>query len=143
MSRALKWVGDPQFAPTRGYQGDAGYDLYVSERTVIPYNGIAEVPHGISVQLPPGVWGMLVGRSSTARRRRLLVVQGIIDNGYRGELYCVVQNLSSKGVEVIERGERIAQLLLFDLVSDWVNPERAAELEPSDRGEKAFGSTGA
>lgn len=142
MTRSLKWVGDDVFAPTRSYEGDAGFDLYVSERTVIPYRSMADVPCGIQIQLPPGTWGMLVGRSSTVRRKRLLVVQGIIDNGYRGEIFAATQNLG-QDVAIVERGERIAQLLLFDLVSAWTTPERVAELDESERGERAFGSTGA
>lgn len=141
MTRPLKWVGEPEFEPTRSYEGDAGFDLYVSERTVIPYSGMSDVPCGISIQLPPGTWGMLVGRSSTVRTKRLLVVQGIIDNGYRGEIFAATQNLGLD-VAVVERGERIAQLLLFELVSAWASPERVAELDESERGERAFGSTG-
>ncbi len=141
MSRVLKWTGLPAFAPTRAYEGDAGFDLYVSERTLIPYRDMADVPCGISIQLPPGTWGMIVGRSSTVRKKQLLVVQGIIDNGYRGELFCATQNLA-RGTQIVERGERIAQLLLFDLVSAWTHPEQVAELDESERGEKAFGSTG-
>lgn len=141
MTRVLKWVGNAAWTPTKGYDGDAGFDLYVSERTVIPYAGISDIPCGISIQLPPGVWGMLVGRSSTVRRKRLLVVQGIIDNGYRGEIFAATQNLGND-VAVVERGERIAQLLLFDLVSSWVSLERVAELDESERGDRAFGSTG-
>lgn len=141
MSRHLKWVGPPDYAPTRAYEGDAGFDLYVSERTVIPYRGMADVPCGISVQLPPGTWGMIVGRSSTVRRKKLLVVQGIIDNGYRGELFCATQNLAQER-QIVDQGERIAQLLLFDLVSSWVSLDRVADLDESERGERAFGSTG-
>lgn len=137
----MKWTGDPECKPTRGYVGDAGFDLYVSEDTVLPYREVIDVPCGISVELPEGTWGMLTGRSSTIRQRGLLVAQGIIDNGYRGELFVAVHNISRMGT-LIKRGERIAQLLLFDLVSARVSLERVAELTDSDRGVAAFGSTG-
>jgi dUTP pyrophosphatase len=137
---SLKWTGDPECEPQHAYADDAGYDLYVSEDTVIPYRGFADVPLGISVELPKGVWGMITGRSSTVRRRRLLVVQGIIDNGYRGPLFAACQNLGRQEIR-IERGERIAQFLLFPMVTPPIL--HVEELSESDRGTNAFGSSGA
>lgn len=137
----LKWMGDPECEPERGYDGDAGFDLYVSEDTTVPFGKFVDVPLGISVELPPGTWAMLTGRSSTIRRRGLLVTQGIIDNGYRGPLYAGVQNLNDTTVR-LERGERIAQLILFPLIVPMLEGP-LPHLSPSDRGHNGFGSSGA
>lgn len=136
----LKWTGDPECEPVRGYAGDAGYDLTIEKDCRIHVGAFYDVPLGISVEMPPGVWGMLTGRSSTIRRRRLLVTQGIIDNGYRGPLYAGVQNLGDAVVD-LERGERIAQLILFPLILP--EPLQVNRLSYSDRGEAGFGSSGA
>lgn len=137
----LLWRGDPEFEPMRGYVGDAGFDLIVSEDVRVPYREFVDVPCGVAVQIPDGYWGMITGRSSTLRRRGLLVTQGIIDNGYRGELFAGVRNLS-KTSQVVKRGERIAQLILVPLVNPTVEILRSDILDDSDRGTAGFGSTG-
>lgn len=135
----MLFTGDIDCWPSKAYPGDAGYDLYVAERTVVPYGSFKDIPLGISVELPFGVWAMLTGRSSTIRTRRLLVVQGILDNGFRGPLFAAVQNMDEQAVTV-ERGERIAQLIPFGLID--LHIEQADSLGVSDRGKSAFGSTG-
>lgn len=137
----LKWVGDPECEPVKAYEGDAGYDLVVEHPMYVYPNEFIDVPMGISVQLPKGVWGMITGRSSTIRTRGLLVSQGIIDNGYRGLLFAGVTSLAKSRVD-LQRGDRIAQFLLFNTVADAVTLERVPELDESDRGTNAFGSTG-
>lgn len=125
--------------PTKGYFGDAGFDLYCSESVDIEPGSWKDVDLGVSIQLPPKHWGLLTGRSSTLRRRGLLVNQGIIDNGYRGKLFANVVNMTDETVSVKE-GERLAQLILLP-VWDGVM-EVAEELAPSARGDNGFGSTG-
>lgn len=137
----LRWAGDPDCAPVAGYPGDAGWDLVVSEDTRIPVDGFADVPCGIRVQLPEGYWARITGRSSTIRKRSLHVAEGIIDNGYRGELFCAAWNLGER-VATIKRGERIAQLILHQLDREGIELVEADELEASIRGENGFGSTG-
>lgn len=137
----LKWTGDQECQPVRHYGGDAGWDLVVSEETRIPFGGFADVPCGINVELPAGTWAMITGRSSTLRKRQLLVSTGIIDNGYTGPLYAGTQNLGDKAA-VVGRGERIAQLIPFPLVSQGLVPWQVDSLGDTDRGASGFGSTG-
>lgn len=137
----IKWIGDPAFEPRQGYEGDAGYDLIVAETTRIDYRGWADVPMGISVELPRGFWAMLVGRSSTIRKRQLVINTAIIDNGYRGPLFAATSNFGPR-IAIVERGERIAQLIPMPLSSVGLSLHRVAGLSDSERGTKAFGSTG-
>lgn len=144
--RVVKWVQHDrpetgEFQPQRNYDGDAGFDLVVSERTHIPYGGFADVPCGISVELPPGVWALITGRSSTLRKRRLLVTTSVIDNGYRGPLFCGCQNLG-EGSAWVEVGERIAQLVPIRLETTNWEWDQVTRLSASDRGANGFGSTG-
>lgn len=146
-SRNIYYTGDG-LAPARVHQGDAGFDLFVhpnpGNRTgkwFIPGHSFIDIDCGISMELPQGVWGMITGRSSTLRKRQLLVATGIIDQGYRGPLYSGVQNLSPN-MTVVEPGERLAQLIPFPLVADRIDLVRVDELNDSDRGVNGFGSTG-
>lgn len=139
------WVGDARYEPRRQHRGDAGYDLVVQGDWTIEPGGFVDVPHGIErVQLPEGVWALICGRSSTLRRRRLLVVQGVIDQGYRGPLFCGVQNLSAERMRIRD-GERIAQLIPLPLESARLVLRQTTDddIEVSDRDAAGFGSTGA
>lgn len=127
--------------PTRSLDGDAGFDLFVSERTVLAPHAFTDVPAGVAVAFPPGVWGRICGRSSTIRKRSILVAEGIIDNGYTGPLYAGCWNLNDHEV-VIEAGDRVAQLIPFQLVSTGVPWEEVDELPVTARGSAGFGSTG-
>ena len=125
--------------PTRAYDGDAGWDLYVDEDVIIAPNTVADVPSGIAVAIPYGQYGRIVGRSSTHRKRGLSVVEGIIDAGYRGPLFAGVWNPQPESIRV-ERGERLAQLILCDVPA--ASFVEVGELPPSLRGRRGFGSSG-
>lgn len=127
--------------PTRGHSDDAGLDLYVSALTTVPPGQFVDVPCGVAVELPAGTWGLLTGRSSTMRRRGLQTIQGVIDCGYRGELFAGVFNPGSEEV-VLEEGERVSQLIVLPNLTAGLRPVPARELSDSDRGAGGFGSTG-
>jgi dUTP pyrophosphatase len=139
----IRWCGDLECEPRRGYPGDAGFDLVVERDVTVKVDTFVDVPCGVSVEMPPGTWGLITGRSSTLRRRGLLVTQGIIDNGYRGELFAGVQHLNQGPPVELRRGERIAQFIPFRLEAPGLRLRRVAELAESDRGVSGFGSTGA
>lgn len=125
--------------PTTSYEGDAGYDLYTSQAVTIPPGGFADVPTGVAVALPSGVWGEIKGRSSTWRKKNISVITGVIDNGWRGELFAGAYNPGASEVTV-DVGERIAQLIPHKLVV--LSITEVAELPDSHRGENGFGSSG-
>lgn len=138
---AFKSLVDNALLPTKGYADDAGYDLFVTERRVIEPGETMDIPTGVAVEFPVGTWGMIVGRSSTLRKRGLLINIGIIDYGYRGELFLNTANLGQDAV-FIDPGERLGQLLLMNNVSLGLTPVFVDELNPHLRGDKGFGSTG-
>lgn len=135
-------LDDDQAMPTRAYDDDAGLDLYTSQDTTIAPGAFCDVPCGLRVALPPSTWGLVTGRSSALRRKGLLVHSGVIDAGYRGDLYAGAFNLTSEAVEV-KQGERIAQLIVLNNRTKHVMPERVDQLPISKRGVNGFGSSGA
>lgn len=126
--------------PTRGYKTDAGYDLYTHGNYVIMPNDFVDVSCGVSVDLPDGTWGLITGRSSTLRKRGLLVAQGVIDEEYTGLLYAGCKNLTDQPVE-IKDGERVAQLILHYAPGQAYTPTWGAPRQ-KQRGSNGFGSTG-
>lgn len=127
--------------PVRAYSDDAGLDLFTAEDAWIPAGCFVDVPTHLRVQLPAWSWGFLVGRSSTLRKRGLMVNPGIIDTGYRGELYVGVQNLGEKPA-LVKAGDRLAQLIVMGNATRRVTPALEEDLEPHARGHNGFGSSG-
>ena len=125
--------------PRRHHPGDAGWDLYSTRNSVVPPGDFQDVNTHIHVALPDGYWGRITGRSSTLRFRKLLVIEGVIDTGYRGELFVGVYNVTDRAIK-IHAGERLAQLLIHETPKvAWVETE---SLPDSARGAYGFGSTG-
>lgn len=128
----------PHRIPVRHHSGDCGYDLYVSDYVTIQPDSYADVPHNVRPEMPPHTWGFLVGRSSTFRNKGLIILPGIIDNGYRGELFVMAYNPGPNPVQ-IQLYDRIAQLILVPMVTPPV--ELVRDLGDGDRGSDGFGST--
>lgn len=137
-------LDDPQAQmPVQAHLGDAGMDLYTSEPVTVPSGQFRDVECGIRLSLPDGYWARITGRSSTLRKRGLLVNDAVIDNGYIGPIYVGVWNLGEKAVHV-GSGERLAQLILHEIVRAPVRAVPLSALVSRDgRGDMGFGSTGA
>ena len=124
--------------PTRAYPDDAGLDLYASEDGVLAPSEGKVFSTGIAVAVPPQHVGMVVDRSSMAKKG-IKTVGGIIDSGYRGELKVLLWNLSKEPLRVT-RGERIAQLLILPIKTP--QAQAVTTLPPAERGARGFGSSG-
>lgn len=103
------------------------------ERTLIPTGLFIELPLGFEAQIRP--------RSGLAAKRGLTMLNspGTIDSDYRGEIKCIVVNLSNQA-QTIEPGERIAQMVVAR--HERVEWESVEQLPDSVRGTGGFGSTG-
>lgn len=127
--------------PIYATQGSVGFDLYCREETEIAPRCIELIPANVIVQIPPGYMLMLTMRSSTPRRKGLLIPNGvgIIDQDYGGEgdeLRVQVLNFREEAVTV-KRGERIAQGIFIPVVRATWN-----EADEMGSGRGGFGSTG-
>ena len=67
------------------------------------------IPTGLHIELPQGYEAQIRARSGLAVKRGLTMLNspGTIDSDYRGEIKCIVVNLSNDP-QTIEPGERIA-----------------------------------
>ncbi len=140
---AARELGLPKYS----YFGeDAGIDLPVvldhenRQHGFTIFPGDRAILHsGLLVEPPQGYWSRIIHRSSTERRHRLRVIEGVIDWGYRAEVLTQVHNSNSFPI-TIQHGQRIAQLILCPLV--YFKIEETNKLADSKRGHKGFGSSG-
>lgn len=134
-------LGEGAKRPFRKHTGDAGWDLYVSRPCDIKPGEVVDVHTDISIDMPPYLYARITGRSSSLRKHHLLINEGIIDNGYTGELFVCVHNVGKETFHV-EAGMRLAQII-FGTIEDirWVETD-ALEQSSGKRGADGFGSTG-
>lgn len=128
--------------PSYAYEGDAGLDLRANDDMIIEPHCRVLVPTGLAIALPEGYAGFVQPRSGMALKLGLSIANtpGLIDSHYRGELKIICINLDSKEAIHIERGERIAQLVIQRVpIVDLVEVD---ELDETDRGTGGFGSSG-
>ena len=134
---------DPEVElPTYAYEGDAGLDLRANESVEIPPHERVLISTGIAIALPDGYAGFVQPRSGMALKRGLSIANtpGLIDAHYRGEIKVIAVNLDSRETIRIERGERIAQLVIQQVPV--VHLVEVDELDETDRGAGGFGSSG-
>lgn len=131
--------------PTRAHATDAGIDLYSAEDVTIAPGERHLVGTGIAIGLNPGTVGLIHPRSGMALKHGLSIVNapGTIDEDYRGEVKVCLINLDPREDIVITRGDRIAQLVLQDvLLSPVEEVDSVAALGATERGAGGYGSTG-
>lgn len=133
---------DEAILPTKAHDTDAGYDMYLVKNEVIMPSEARDIDFGFSMKLPPGYFGRLTGRSSTWRRYKLLVIEGIIDNDYTGPMMVGVFNMGNRPVE-LDAGTRVAQLLVHRQENfHWREIGLTEQLPQTERGVAGFGSSG-
>jgi dUTP pyrophosphatase len=128
--------------PTYAYEGDAGLDLRSNEDVTLAPFERRLVGTGLAIAIPEGYAGFVQPRSGLALREGLSMANtpGLIDAHYRGELKVCAINLDPEKSIHIDRGERIAQLVIQQVPV--VRLEEVDELDATDRGVGGFGSSG-
>jgi dUTP pyrophosphatase len=131
--------------PLPAYQSAeaAGMDLpaAVTAPVEIAPGGIASIPCGFAMGVPPGYEAQVRPRSGLAARNGISIVNtpGTIDPDYRGEVKVILINHGPEPFTVA-RGMRIAQLLVVPVPR--VRWKEVSDLPPTPRGAGGFGHTG-
>jgi dUTP pyrophosphatase len=142
MKAKIKRVDKDLPLPKYETAGSVGFDFLCRESVAIKPHSLGLIPANVIVETPPGYMLMVTLRSSTPRKRSLLIPHGVgvIDQDYCGEgdeVKIQVYNFTSKPVTV-ERGDRIAQGIFVRVdTAQWSEVDR---IESKTRG--GFGSTG-
>lgn len=154
-------------SPVRANPGDAGIDFYIpeklciddvegsdysidDERMVIFPSGRIKIPTGIHVSLPKNDDGspkyalIAFNKSGVGFKNGVIKVTEVVDDGYQGEIFVGVSNISKSNQE-FKFGTKLIQFALVPIgFSELSEISTIGELyaEKSTRGSGALGSTG-
>ena len=144
LSIKVKKLSDKAIVPSFAHTTDAGLDLTA---TSIKYDEFDNVVYGTSLAfaIPDNHVGLLFPRSSNAKKDLLLSNSvGVVDAGYRGEVFLkfkktcgFIDNDSGSEYNI---GDRVGQLIILPIPK--VNLELVDDLDDTDRGVGAYGSSG-
>ena len=148
--------------PTKGSEYCAGYDLYSSEDTILLVGERKLIKTNISIKIPEGYYGRIAPRSGLALKRGIMVMAGIIDSDYTGEIGVILFNSSFSFEQrslpdgfnddwsnvctlfnnrfIIKTGDRIEQLIIekhYDIDFEIVD-----KLPRTERNNSGFGHSG-
>lgn len=138
----IKKLREGAILPEYKTDGAGCFDLYTPEDVCIEGMDLgAKIPLGIAVEIPEGYVMLLMMRSSMGVHTSLRMSNavGVIDSDYRGEISCIVDNVTTDEY-VIEQGERIAQAMIVPYPQiEFIEVDSLSETK---RGTGGFGSTG-
>ena len=120
--------------------GAVAFDLYSRIDVIVQPKSLERLPTNIIVKIPEGFMLEIKDRSSTLKKKGLLVSTGFIDNDFCGEadeILLQVYNITEKEV-IIEKGERLGQGVFIKIEkAEW---EEVDLMDENSRG--GFGTTG-
>jgi dUTP pyrophosphatase len=141
MKIPIKRIDKEVSLPEYKTEGAAAMDCHVRESGTVPPKGVARVPLNFALKPPPGHFVLLAARSSLHTRGLMFANGvGIFDEDYCGdedEFTAILYNFTDAPV-TIERGDRIAQIILLPL--DRMEWNEVDTLDAPNRG--GIGSTG-
>ena len=140
MKIKIKRIDNTLPLPEYQTSGAVAFDLYSRIDAVIKPKSLERLPTNVIIEIPKGYMLEIKDRSSTLKKKGLLVTTGYIDNDYHGEedeILLQVYNLTDNDVN-IEKGERIGQGAFVRVdIGEW---EEVDKMKDGSRG--GFGSTG-
>ncbi len=143
----LQKITEDTRMPIKGSESAGAYDVYAHSITSGP-DGKIKVGLGFKTEIPKGYKGIIVPRSNLTKFHWVLNNSyGVIDSDYRGEWMAIFTSIpvlagSHVGSTTFPYnvGDRVAQIYFEEVLP--VSFDIVPELEESERGEGAFGSTG-
>lgn len=123
--------------------GNAGYDLYSAENYTLYPSERKLFKTDIAISIPEGQYGQIFGRSGLAYKYGVIPIGGVIDPSFSGNVGVILVNTSfgeqARPLE-IQIGDRIAQIIFLNYNEhDFFVVHK---LEETNRGDKAYGSSG-
>ena len=127
--------------PRYAHDGDAGFDLCITEDVRLEPNASAVCGLGFACEIPSGCVGLVFPRSGLGAHFGVTLRNsvGVIDSGYRGEVCAPLVNLSCDTV-FLPKGSRVCPMVVVPFVP--CDMHEVDSLTDTERGADGFGSTG-
>ena len=102
--------------PRRKHSADAGLDLFSTEDVYVPPSGLPVQAHtGYAIKIPAGTVGLIMPRSGLALKHGIIVLGGVLDEGFQGEVVVMLRSAGDKSY-MIPKGQAVAQLVVMPRV---------------------------
>lgn len=125
--------------PTRANNNDAGLDLYtINEWVEVRPGERFKFSTGIAANIPTGYYLHIHTRSSMALNG-WVVLGGVVDSPYKGELSVTLQNVSND-ILTIKKYDRVAQAVICPIITP--EPLLVDDIGTSSRSDRGWGSSG-
>ena len=136
------FLDDPEAKlPTIAYANDTGYDLYSAETISILPHSCEGVNCKFNMAIPQVYFGKIYSRSGLVKRKCIVADGGIIDSGYRGNIFVLLLN-HGKNMFTVKPGDKIAQLVFMKKETvEFVMVKDFFKLGETERGTSGFGSS--
>lgn len=134
----FKKLSEKAQIPSQATLWDAGYDLFSTEAYTLKPGERKLFKTNISTAIPHGYYGRVAPRSGLAYKHGIDVLAGVIDAGYRGDIWAILINFGTEDF-VINEGDKIAQFIIEKC--HFVTWQEVEDLEESQRWEWGFGSS--
>lgn len=102
------------FEPNRFEEGSVGYDLHALEDLAIPAHGSAMLDTGITLHLQGPIYGQLFDKLGLVTKKKLHIVDGVIDCSYKSSIVVHLINLSNKEQRIFAE-EKVAQIIFLPI----------------------------
>ena len=135
----IKKLREDAILPRYAREGDAGMDVFSLEEYNLKPGERKTFQLGFSMEFEKGYVALVWDKSGLASKHGIKTMAGVIDHNYRGEYAIVLFNTSKENYK-IEKGHKIAQILIQSVISAQI--QEVKELSNTERGEGGFGSTG-
>lgn len=125
--------------PKYAHPGDAGLDVFSTEKVTLKPGQQHTFWLGFAFELPKGYVGLVWDKGGIAHKYGIHTIGGVLDSGYRGEVVIIAINLSKKAY-TFNKGDKVAQYLIQKVESAKI--KEVKKLSETSRGDGRFGSTG-
>lgn len=145
MKVRIKKLNPDAIIPSYAKPGDAGMDLTAISHDYDYEHDNHVYGTGLAIEIPEGYVGLIFPRSSNRKTMAYMTNHvGVIDSGYRGEIFITYKNRDDNRQKInivpYPIGSKVAQLIIVPY--PYIELVEAEQLTDTERGEGGHGSTG-